>query len=1101
MKHPLQLLAICPFAAALAHGQTVTATLLGVVQDESGAVVADAKIQLQNTATQEIRTTQSGSDGGYNFSLIRPGRYSLTVEKSGFKRAAFDEFTLQVDQTARIDVKLEVGRVTETLSVTAAPPLVASETSSIGHVVEQGQIQDLPLNGRSFYSLVLLAPGTTPTMPSSFIANNHPIPGQLTVPAFYVAGAREKSNGYLVDGVDSQDPHFQTPSLFPSVDAIQEFKLQTNSYSAEYGRFAAQVNVATRSGANEFHGSAYHFLRNDALDAANFFSNLTGQGKAPLRYNQFGATFGGPLSIPGVYRGANRTFFFASWESTRIRRGSTGQASVPTPDQRNGDFSRLNERGNRAIFDPATTRTVGGVIVRDPFAGNTIPGSRVVAFARGIIPYYPLPTFNVATGNNYATLIRDVSDADQFMGRVDHRFSDSDSLFFRYSIMDGNLTNNSAIPANGNATVSTTNNLAMNYVHVFNANTLYEFRAGYNRPVYFITQNGAFGENVTANLGIRNLVDVPVGYGVPTVTVTGMSALDAGTFNPTAQVTNTYQLYQSVSLTRGTHTIKAGVDARRLDYKDQTERQNRGAFGFTGGLTADPVRTTTTGVAFGDFLLGLPLTANGSATSLTGHFRGYNYGFFVQDDWKATRRLTLNLGLRYDYSTRLAENLNHLTAFDRNFPGGRLLLAGTSRAYLPNGTLADGPATPRGLVPNDTNNWGPRIGFAYRPFGDNRTAIRAGYGVFFDMIELQDLRTWTRNPPFGVILGLQGDQNANSNSGSALRIGELFPAVGSAAARTDIYSPGDRYPDPYYQQWNFNVQHALPSNLLIEVGYLGSKGTKLARRLNANQATLDADPSRPTALLSRRPYPLFGNLIRLTDNSANSVYHGFISRVEKRFSDGLSFLFSYTYSKALDSGSLIDNQPRDIRNLQLDKGRAAFDIRQRAVLSATWALPFGRGKRFAASGAMAAVAGGWQLNTIAAFRTGFPFSASANGDVCNCGASGQLAEQVGDPLSAFERTRLQWFNTAAFAQPARGLFGSSGRNILDAPGESTVDLSVFRNVPLAEPLRLQFRAEFFNLLNKTNFGVPNAQVGNPNYGIIQSASPSRAIQMALKLTF
>jgi hypothetical protein len=1097
----LRSIAVLLLLSATARAQSVTANLIGFVQDETGAVIPDASVQLFNVATGETRTMQSEEAGNYNFNLVKPGRYRLSVEKTGFKRTVIDEFDLQVDQTARIDVKLAIGSVTESLSVNAAAPLVSSETASVGQVIAQTQIQELPLNGRSFFSLVLLAPGTTPTMPRSFIAGSHPIPGQLSVPAFYVAGAREKSNGYLVDGVDSQDPHFQTPSLFPSVDAIQEFKLQTNSYSAEYGHYAAQVNVATRSGSNDFHGSAYEFLRNDVLDATNFFSNLTGQGKTPLRYNQFGATLGGPLSIPRLYSGENRTFFFASWESTRIRRGSTGQLSVPTAEQRSGNFSRLGERGNRPTFDPATTRTVNGVIVRDPFPGNIIPPERITPFARGILDYYPLPAFNVPSGNNYATLVRDFSDSDQFMGRVDHRFGDKDNIFFRYSIMSGDLTNNAALPANGNQTHAQTHNLAMNYVHLFSETALYELRLGYNRPTYFILQQGAFGENITANLGIRNLVDVPVGYGVPTVSVTGISGLDAGTFNPTTQITNVYQIFQSMSVTRGSHAIKFGVNLRRLDYKDQTERQNRGAFSFTGGLTADPARASTTGVPLADLLLGLPLSANGSATSLAGNYRGHNFGFFFQDDWKPTRRLTLNLGLRYDISTRLVENLDHLTALDRTYPGGRLLLAGTNKAYLPNGTIVDGPETPRGLVPNDLNNWGPRLGLAFRPFADNRTAIRAGYGIFYDMIELQDLRTWSRNPPFGLILGLQSDQNANSNAPSVLQISELFPAQGSTAARPDLYSPGDRYPDPYYQQWNFTVQQALWSNLLVEVGYLGSKGTKLARRLNANQAAFDVDPSRPTPILSRRPYPAFGNTIRLTDNSANSTYHGLIAKVEKRFASGVSFLFSYTYAKALDGGSLIDEQPRDIHNQKLDKGRASYDIRQRAVLSGTWQLPFGRGKSLANSGVLAAIAGGWQVNTIASFRTGFPFSASANGDVCNCGAASQLAQQVGDPLTSFTQSRLQWFNTGAFEQPARGRLGSSGRNILDGPGESTIDLSVFRNIPVTERWRFQIRGEFFNLLNHTNFGLPNSQVGNPSYGIIQSAAPARAIQLAIKMIF
>lgn len=1097
VKLTLLILALAGCAAA----QTVTATLVGAVRDESGAVVPDATVELVNTATQESRTARTDETGNYLFALVKPGPYRLAAEKTGFKKAVVESFQLQVDQTARVDLTLAVGSVTETLSVAALAPLVASETASVGHVIAQTQIQDLPLNGRSFYSLVLLAPGTTPTMPRSFIASSHPTPGQLSVPAFYVAGAREKSNGYLVDGVDAQDPHFMTPSLFPSVDAIQEFKLQTNSYSAEYGYFAAQVNVATRSGANEIHGSFYEFLRNDKLDATDFFSNLTGQGKAPLRYNQFGSTFGGPVVIPRLYDGKNRTFFFASWESTRIRRGSTGQAAVPTADQRAGDFSRLGERNNRAIYDPATTRSVSGVTMRDPFAGNRIPADRISSFARGILDFYPLPTTNAATGNNYAKLIRNLSDADQFMGRVDHRFSDKDNFFFRYSIMDGNLTSNATLPANGSMTDAHTNNLAFNYVHLFSGTALYEVRFGHNRPKYFILQNGAYGENITAKLGIKNLVDVPVGYGVPTVSMTGFSGLDAGTFNPTTQLTNTYQLFQSFSVMRSGHSLKFGADLRRLDYNDQTERQNRGAFSFTGGLTANPPSASSTGVSMADMLLGHPLSANGSATSLAGNYRGYSSGFFIQDDWNVNRRITLNLGLRYDLGKRLVETDDRLTLFDRAYPGGRLLMAGTSKAYLPNGQIVEGPATPRGLVSTDKNNWGPRLGIAIRPFGDNRTAIRAGYGVFYDMIELQDLRTWTRNPPFGLILGLQSDQNANSTTASVLKMNELFPAQGSAQARPDLYSPGDSYPSPYYQQWNFGIQHALWSNLLLDLGYVGSKGTKLARRLNASQAVLDANPLQPTNILTRRPYPLFGNTIRLTTNDANSTYHGFLAKVEKRFSSGLSFLVSYTYAKAIDSGSMIDEQPRDIYNMTLDKGRASFDIRQRAVISGTYILPFGRGRKYLTGGAAGAIAGGWQVNAILSLRSGFPFSVTANGDVCNCGASGQLAQQVGDPRSGFEQSRLQWFNTAAFAQPARGAFGSSGRNILDGPRETTLDLSVFRNIRLHERWQLQLRGEFFNMPNHTRFGLPGSQVGTAAYGIIQSASSARAIQIAAKISF
>jgi hypothetical protein len=1097
----LRTLAVPFFLAGSAWAQNVTATLVGTVTDPSGATVADATVTVVQPARDFTRTAQTDALGNYSLPLLPPGTYRLSAEKPGFKRADVSEFTLQVDQTARVDITLTVGSLTETVSVVAAAPLVASETSSVGQVIDETQIQQLPLNGRSFYNLVLLSPGTVPTMPSSFIAGNHATPGQLSVPAFYVGGAREKSNGYLVDGVDAQDPHFMTPSLYPSIDTIQEFKLQTNAYSAEYGHFAAQVNVATRSGTNQMHGSLYEFMRNDALDAASFFTNFSGLKKSPLKYNQFGGTVGGPVEIPKLYRGNNRTFYFLSWESTRIRRGSTAQLAVPTAEQRNGDFSRLGFRGNQQIFDPSTTRSVNGVIARDPFPGNAIPADRLTAFGSMIMSYFPLPSSNVSSGNNYATGLNALSDADQFMGRVDHRFNDSNSLFVRYSIMDGNLTSPAAIPLNGSSTDARTQNLAMNFVHILNSSAVYELRIGYNRPFYLNLQNGANGANIAAQLGLRNLLDEPIAYGVPTISITNISGLGAGTFIPTTQRTNSYQLFQDMNLTRGKHSIKAGADLRKLNYNDLTERQQNGQLGFTGGLTANPTAASTTGVALADALLGLPLSASGSSVSLAGAYNGFSYGFFAQDDWKLSRRITLNLGVRYELTPRMTEKLDHLSSFDRNYPGGRVLLSGLSKAYIPGVGITDGPYTPRGLVPTDTNDWGPRVGIAIRPFNSNQTAIRAGYGIFYDMIELQDLRTWTRNPPYGAIMSLQSEQNGNTSSASVLKVTSLFPAQGSAQAQPSIYSPGDKYVDPYYQQWNFDIQHQLGSSLLLDVGYIGSKGTHLARRLLVNQARLDADPARPTPLLSREPYPLFGTTIRLTDNDANSSYHALIAKAEKRFARGLSFLVSYTYAKTLDSGSLIDDNPRDIYNLNLDKGRASFDIRQRAVFSVNWELPFGKGKAFATKGIAAAVAGGWQLNTITALRSGFPYSVAASGDACNCGASNQKAQQVGDPESGFEQSRLKWFNTAAFAQPARGSFGSSGRDILSGPAEQTVDLSVFRTFQPLERVRLQFRGEFFNLLNHTNFALPGSQVNSTSYGIIQSASSSRNIQLGLKLSF
>jgi hypothetical protein len=1087
--------------AGAAKAQSVTATLVGSVTDASSASVAEASVTAVHRDMGSSRTARTNEAGDYRIPSLAPGLYRLTVERAGFKRGVIDGVELQVDQTARVDAVLQVGDVAESVEVTAAPPLVASETSSVGQVISNKQVVDLPLKGRSFFELALLAPGTTPTAPNSFVASRRPLPGGLNAPAFQVGGAREKSNGYLIDGVDSQDPHYLTPSFFPSVDVIQEFKLLTNAYTAEYGRFAAQVNAATKSGTNEFRGGVYHFFRNQVLDASNYFDNLGGRGKPPLRYNQFGANIGGPLRVPKVLSG-RQTFFFGSYEGTRIRRSRTAQLGLPTAEQRAGDFSQLNFRGNRAIFDPATTRrTETGAVVRDPFSGNRIPQSRFTPFSVELIKLYPQPSVNVAIGNNFFSTVSDTSDNNQAMFRIDHRFNDQNSVFFRYSLFEGIEANPSPIDNGGQSTDVRTQNMAFNYTRILTPNFLYELRAGYNRPTYLILQDGAFQVDYAAQLGLRNLLSDPVGWGVPNVSLTGFSSIGTDT-NPTTQVSNTYHLVNHFSWTRGTHNLKFGVDQRKVNYNDRSERFVRGSFSFTGGLTGDPARVGTTGVSIGDMMLGLPATAGGSNTSIAGNFNGFSHAFFVQDDWKISPRLTFNLGLRYELNTRYTDVQDRLTIFDPIYPGGRLLIAGSSNAYIPGrGIVSADVSTPRGLVPTDRNNLGPRVGIAYRPFGGNRTVVRAGYGIFYEIIELQDLRTFVRNPPAGEVIQLTSDQNGNSSAAGVLRIGELFPARGSLAARPNVFTPSRQYRDPYYQQWNFGVQHEVAAGWLLELSYLGSKGTFLAQRLNLNQAVLDADPNRPTSLNSRIAYPLYGNTIRATYPEANSTYHAGIVKVEKRFAGGFSMLGSHTWSKALDAGSLIDDQPRDIFNKRLSKGRAGFDIAHRLVISGTWEVPSGPGKRVFTSGAPAWIFGGWQVNSIFQYRTGFPFTITAQGDVCNCGAAGQTAQQVGDPLAGAPKTRLQWFNTAAFGQPARGGYGSAGRNILSGPSVTWFDLSLFKNIPLGERRRLQFRAEGFNIFNTTRFNQPSGAINTPNYGVITSAQDPRIVQIALKLYF
>jgi len=405
------------------------------------------------------------------------------------------------------------------------------------------------------------------------------------------------------------------------------------------------------------------------------------------------------------------------------------------------------------------------------------------------------------------------------------------------------------------------------------------------------------------------------------------------------------------------------------------------------------------------------------------------------------------------------------------------------------------------LVPTDKNNWGPRIGLAIRPLGSGRMVVRAGYGIFYDIIELQDLRTFVRNPPFGEVVQLTSDQLGAADSPNVLRVEELFPERGTPAARPNVFTPSKKYRDPYYQQWNMGVQYEFLPGWMVELGYMGSKGTFLAQRLNLNQAWLDPNPAQPTSRLSRTPFPLFGNTIRATYPEANSTYHAGFVRIERRLSGGLSLLASHTWSKTLDGGSLIDDQPRDIYNKRLSKGRASFDVRHRTVASAIWELPLGPNKPWLSEGAGARLLGGWQLGVIFNWHTGFPFTVLAQGDVANTGAAMQTAQQVGNPWEGSVRRRERWFNTAAFVQPPQGRYGSAGRNILDGPSRTWVDVSLRRSFRMAERLQLQVRAEAFNLTNTTRFGQPGGTVGTATYGVITTAQDARILQLAIKVNF
>jgi hypothetical protein len=628
-----------------------------------------------------------------------------------------------------------------------------------------------------------------------------------------------------------------------------------------------------------------------------------------------------------------------------------------------------------------------------------------------------------------------------------------------------------------------------------------ELRLGYSRPNYFLLQGGAFGKDFGEALGLKNLLRDPKAFGVPSLGISGFSGIGDGT-EPNGQLFNLYTLIGQATLIRGPHTIKFGGEGRKTNYNDRGEIDARGAFSFTGAMTQNPQSRNTTGVSVADLLLGLPLTAAGESTSLSGNFNSFGYYGFVQDDWKISSRLTLNLGLRYEFNTRYTEVQNRYSYFDRQYPGGRLLLAGSGKAFIAPNTIVPGPETPRGLYPANKRDFGPRIGIAFRPFGDNRTAIRAGYGIFYSMVDGQATRQLERNPPNGQIISVNADQNQNSSAPDAVTVANLFPVAGTPASQPSIYTDIAARGDPAIQQWSLSVQRQVSSNILLEAGYMGSHGVHQVYYSQGNQARLDADPTRPTPILSRRPFPLWGSSMRTTGGDGTTSYHGGYVKLEKRFSKGLSFLTHYSIGKALDYSSQVNETTRNFYNPKTSKGRSLFDIRRRAVISATYELPVGRGKRLLSSArVLGQVLGNWQINTIVNVHSGFPYFVTVSGDTCNCGASAQTANQVGDALHGFEQSRTKWFNTAAFGIPPVGTFGTSGRNILSGPSQATVDVSLFKSVRFGESVRLQIRPEFFNAFNRVNFGLPGSTVGTPTYGVITSASDARVIQLGAKLAF
>jgi hypothetical protein len=1038
--------------------QTHTGSARGIVTDPRGAVINGATVTLTSDETGETRTATSGGDGEYIISSLRPGPYQLKIVAAGFETYQ-QLIVIQVNQERRIDVQLLIWGPGHSFYVAVTDELepMKKDSASLGAVIDNRQVTGLPLDGRNFYELNLLVPGAVPAAQGSAGS----VRGDFS---FSVNGAREDSNNFLLDGVYNVDPKLNTFGVRPPVDAIREYETLTSTYDASFGRSAgAQVNVVLKSGSNDFHGSLYEFFRNGALDARNYFA--PGDQPAPkYQRNQFGFSFGGPLV-------KDRTFFFADYEGTRSREGVTRLARAPTLRERAGDFSQ----SGFVVIDPLTFQ---------PFPGNIIPENRQSAIGRSIAALYPAPNRDDPF-QNFVSSPAQRDRNDSFDVRLDHSLSGRSNLVFRYSFNDRDLFEPfsgptfSPLPGYGVNIPRRGQNVMLGETHVFTPAFVNEARFAFNRVSLGVFQEN-FGASANRAVGLPELSSDPRDFGLSFITVTGFSPIGDEGNNPQQSTTNTYQFLDTATYSRGGHLMKFGADIRFVQQNAFRDVQSRGFLTFSDFFVPG-------GNGLGNLLLGLPTITGGARLDNHQHLRSNSYNFFFNDSWRATPRLTLMAGLRYEYNSPPVDAEDRANIYDP-----------ATRTLIPVGTSG----VPRGGFEADKNNFAPRVGFAWTLGDEGRTVVRGGYGVYYDQSALAPGEALYFNSPyfdFNLFFPLPGLPLTLDNP-----FPSFFPFVlpdSALAIQRDLRTA-------YMQHWNLNVQRQLGGGSVLEVAYVGSKGTKLLSARDINQGAPNA-----TGFVFR-PVPQFDD-INILESRANSNYHSLQARFQQRLSKGFSMLASYTWSKSIDDASNFftsagdPNFPQDSFNTRAERGRSNFDVRHRLSVSYSYDLPFGRGRRFLSDdGWLTSLLSGWETYGIVTLQTGRPFTVALLSDIDNSGTgrsglgfgANDRPNVVGDPALG-ERTPERWFNTAAFAFSPRGTFGNAGRNILDGPGYQNVNASLVKNTALTERFNLQLRAEVFNLFNHPNFNLPDNFLGSPSFGRITSARDPRHIQFGVKVLF
>jgi len=1037
-------------------GAQVSGSVVGTVLDASGAVVSRAKISLTNIATNVTQTTVTSEAGDFRFPLVPVGLYRLEVEHSGFQPTVLDNLSVALGETRQADVRLAVAGTSEKVVVTSQVATVQTQSGAVEGVVEKADVVNLPLNGRNFVELVALQPNAVPSPHTSFFRNL----GGYNV----VAGAPVSATAVTVDGVNIRDINDPRVNISLNPDVVQEFQENQSNYSAQlHSAGGAQINLVTKSGTNSFHGSVFEFLRNDVLDAKNFFD--AGK-KPPFRQNQFGFSLGGPIR-------KNKTFFFAGYEGLRIVKHETFQYTVPTEAERAGDFT-----GEPQIFDPSTFNA--GTNTRQPFPSNKIPiTSQSQTSLNALNLLFPHPNLP-GDVNNLVGGPPDNSTNDQFSIRIDHKIGEKDSLFGRYIYynyrrLTGIFTSLPNFSDNFN---TPSQNAAIGYVHLFGTTTVNQFRVGYHRMTQ-VLQDTQINVKINDAIGITGTSTTF--FGNPAINISGLGGTGGISNAPNNRSDNGYYLYDDLSHTHGKHALGVGFNVSAEQVNGGINAFARGLFQFNNTYTSQ-IGNPSTGSAVADFLLGFPSFSERGLGLGFRHFRQKRYGAYVNDDWRATANLTLNLGLRYEYFEPAYEKDDKLSGFDT--ATGQIVIAGKT-------------GFPRGLRDSNHKDFQPRIALAYRVGGSNKTVIRGGYGLnFMPLTVFPTPFLNLLNEPFFTFQSFNGNPVTPN-----LTLANAFPA-GLGVPSTFLFSVARHFKDPYLQQWSLALQREVIRDTTITVGYMANHGSRLR-----NSQQIDSPPAGPGDIQSRRPFPAFSG-ISSYENIGTSNYQSGYLKAERQFRNGFGFLISYTYAKLLDIGGIVDpgdlddTLGRDPRNPGAEYGRDFFDARQRFVASYVWELPVGKGRRLGGNwpGYLQQSIGNWQVNGIFTVQSGLPITPVLGFDNSNTGNFYDRPDTVGNPNNGPKKV-TQWFNTSAFALPAPFTFGNTGRNTIDGPGIRTVDFSLFKNFVFSESKSLQFRAEFFNLLNHPNFDPPGVTFGTPSFGVIGGAADPREIQFALKFIF